>query len=182
MAIIRRHNPRRPSMGGDSIDLIDSPDKLLAFVKQKGLTEVPLDVEGVARALGIDVRGESLKGDLSGILRREPLTDRWALSVNVAHHPNRQRYTIAHELAHYFLHRHLKMEFQDTIFFRGSESTREEMQANSFASEILIPEADFRQRVREGTNRIEDLAQIYAVSTLALRIRAKNLGMSGHGL
>jgi Zn-dependent peptidase ImmA (M78 family) len=56
------------------------------------------------------------------------------------------------------------------------------MQANSFASEVLMPEGDFRKMVRDGKNKIDELAQEFGVSTLALRIRAKNLGMSGHGL
>jgi Zn-dependent peptidase ImmA (M78 family) len=102
--------------------------------------------------------------------------------INAQHHPNRQRYTIAHELGHYFLHRHLQVEFQDRIFFRGAENSKEEVQANSFASEILMPEVDFRRMVREGKNKVNELSQEFGVSTLALRIRAKNLGMSGHGL
>jgi Zn-dependent peptidase ImmA (M78 family) len=162
--------------------LIDTPEKLLTFARQKGLTIVPLDVEGVAEALDIDIKKQSLESELSGILRKIPESDKWELLINAKHHPNRQRYTIAHEIGHYLLHRHLQLEFQDRIFFRGADSSKEELQANSFASEVLIPESDFRQMVSEGKNKVDELAQKFGVSTLALRIRAKNLGMSGHGL
>jgi len=45
-----------------------------------------------------------------------------------------------------------------------------------------MPEQSLREKVRSGTRSIEDLAKEFEVSTLALRIRAKSLGMSGHGL
>ena len=43
-------------------------------------------------------------------------------------------------------------------------------------------ECEFLRMVREGKNKVNELSQEFGVSTLALRIRAKNLGMSGHGL
>jgi len=182
MAVIRRYDRRRDSAHAADKNLIDTPERLITFAQQKGLRIVPLDVEGVVSALGIEIRKENLKDDLSGVLRKSPESSKWEMLVNAKHHPNRQRYTIAHELGHYCLHRHFQIEFEDRIFFRGGEGNKEEMQANSFASEILIPEGDFRKMIREGKNKIDELAQEFGVSTLALRIRAKSLGMSGHGL
>ncbi len=182
MAVIRRYDRRQERDQVANRDLIDTPQKLLTFARQKGLKMVPLDVEGIAKALDIDVKKQSLENELSGILRKVPESDNWELLINKKHHPNRQRYTIAHEIGHYLLHRHLQVEFQDRIFFRGAERSKEELQANSFASEVLIPESDFRQMVSEGKNKVDELAKTFGVSTLALRIRAKNLGMSGHGL
>jgi Zn-dependent peptidase ImmA (M78 family) len=184
MAVIRRYDRRQDQnqVASANRDLIDTPEKLLTYAQQQGLTIVPLDVEGVAKAFDIDIKKESLENELSGILRKMPESNKWEMLINAKHHSNRQRYTIAHELGHYFLHRHLQVEFQDRIFFRGAESSKEELQANSFASEVLMPENYFREMIREGKNKIDELAQEFGVSTLALRIRAKNLGMSGHGL
>jgi len=182
MAVIRRYDRRCGSANVADSDLINTPEKLLRFAIQKGFASIPLDGEGLAKALNIEVRKQELQDDLSGVLRKIPESGKWEMLINAQHHPNRQRYTIAHELGHYFLHRHLQVEFQDRIFFRGAENSKEEVQANSFASEILMPEVDFRRMVREGKNKVNDLSQEFGVSTLALRIRAKNLGMSGHGL
>jgi Zn-dependent peptidase ImmA (M78 family) len=182
MAVIRRYDRRQDSVHAADKNLIDTPERLRTFAQQKGLSPVPLDVEGVVKALGIDIRKEDLKDDLSGVLRKSPESSKWEMLINAKHHPNRQRYTMAHELGHYCLHRHIQIEFEDKIFFRGGESNKEEMQANSFASEVLMPDSDFRKMVHDGKNKIDDLAQEFGVSTLALRIRAKNLGMSGHGL
>lgn len=57
-----------------------------------------------------------------------------------------------------------------------------EWEANQFAGEILMPESDFRRLVRQGITSVDELAESFAVSSLALRIRAKQLGFSGHGL
>lgn len=183
MAIIRRI---RFTPSGDldpnDIALIDTPEKLLTFAKLQGFDAVPLDVEGVAKKLGIRIEYVPLKDDISAILYKDKENNFWVLRVNKEHHPNRQRYTIAHELGHFCLHRHLKQYFEDKIFFRGGEPDKPEWQANEFASAILMPENEFREMVRSGVSQVEKLAKEFKVSTLALRIRAKNLGISGHGL
>jgi len=183
MAIIRK---KKFTEAGDipdnNIDLIDTPDKLLAFADSKRICLIPLEVEKVAAELGIQVESVPLKGDLSGILYKDENKNCWIIQVNEKHHPNRQRYTVAHELGHFCLHKHYKKFFEDQVFFRGGETTKEEWQANDFASVILMPEDEFREKIKSGIAEIDKLSEIFQVSTLALRIRAKNLGMSGHGL
>jgi Zn-dependent peptidase ImmA (M78 family) len=183
MAIIRRirFTPSGDISSGD-IALIDTPEKLLRFAEDQGLSPISLDVKGVAEKFGIRVEYVALKDNLSGILFKDEESNSWVMQVNEDHHPNRQRYTIAHELGHFCLHKHLKQRFEDKIFFRGGTPDKPEWQANEFASAILMPEQSLREKVRSGTRSIENLAKEFEVSTLALRIRAKNLGMSGHGL
>lgn len=183
MAIIRRRNFETPShRDPNDIALIDTPEKLLQFAQRQELKTIPLDVTGVAKKLGIRIKHVSLKGDLSGIFYKDEENNSWVMCINKNHHPNRQRYTIAHELGHFCLHRHFKHVFEDKIFFRGGKSSKVEWQANDFASAILMPEREFRNTVEEDTRKIDEVAKKFRVSTLALRIRAKNLGMSGHGL
>jgi len=183
MAIIRRirFTPSGNMSPGD-IALIDTPEKLLKFAEDQGLNPIPLDVKGVAEKLGICIEYVTPERDLSGILYKDKENNSWVLHVNKEHHPNRQRYTIAHELGHFCLHRHLSTVFEDKLFFRGGEPDKPEWQANEFASAILMPEQKFRDRIRSGVRNVEELAKEFRVSTLALRIRAKNLGILGHGL
>lgn len=183
MAIIRRIRfaPSGNINPGD-IALIDTPEKLLKFAESQGLDPVPLNVAAVAEMVGIRIEYVSLENDLSGILYKDEENDSWVMQVNEDHHPNRRRYTVAHELGHFCLHRHLRRRFEDKIFFRGGEANKPEWQANDFASAILMPEDKFREMVRSGVSKVEMLAKEFKVSTLALRIRAKNLGISGHGL
>ena len=183
MAIIRRirFEPSGNISPGD-IALIDTPEKLLKFAESQGLDSVPLNVAAVAEKVGIRIEYISLENDLSGILYKDEEDDSWVMQVNEDHHPNRRRYTIAHELGHFCLHRHLRRRFEDKIFFRGGEANKPEWQANDFAGAILMPEDKFREMVRSGVSKVEVLAKEFKVSTLALRIRAKNLGILGHGL
>ncbi len=67
-------------------------------------------------------------------------------------------------------------------FFRGVEGHKEAEEANRFARAVLMPEQEFKADVRSGMRDILALADKYQVSTLAIRLRAKELGMSGHGL
>jgi Zn-dependent peptidase ImmA (M78 family) len=183
MAIIRRKNFGISDLQAViDIALIDTPEKLLKFAQSQEITTLPLDVETIAQKFDIKITYVPLKDELSGILSKDEQDDKWVIQVNKNHHPNRQRYTIAHELGHFCLHRHLERNFEDTIFFRGGESSKTEWQANDFASSILMPEDEFREKVRSGVTNVEKLSEIFKVSTLALRIRAKSLGMSGHGL
>ena len=158
----------------------DTARQLLDHADQNGIKRCPLDVEGLAKFLGIEVRFENLKGDISGILEKNDA--KWIMRVNKKHHPHRQRYTIAHELGHYCLHRHQESIFEDVIFFRGLKPTETEWQANQFASEILMPDYEFSKAIEEGITDIEQLAKRFCVSSMAVRVRAKQLGYTGHGL
>ena len=185
MAMVGKRNFGRVSSTIEDISTIDTSDKLLEFAHRKEITTSPLDVYRIAQELGISVKDkkfENEKEDLSGVLYKESKTGKWMILLNVSHHPNRKRYTIAHELGHWCLHKHQRSLFEDKIFFRGGESTKPEWQANDFASEILIPERDFREKISSGITEVEKLARDFQVSTIALRIRAKKLGMRGHGL
>jgi Zn-dependent peptidase ImmA (M78 family) len=158
----------------------DMASKLLDHADKEGISRYPLDVEALAKSLGIEVRLENMAEDISGTL--EKIDDKWTIQVNRKHHPRRRRYTIAHELGHYCLHRHQESLFEDIIFFRGLEPTKTERQANIFASEILMPEYEFAQAIENGITNIEQLAERFGVSSMAIRVRAKELGYAGHGL
>jgi len=182
MAIIRTKNFTAQAPKGN-IDLLDTPERLLSFAQRNNIKVSPyVDVEAIAKALGISVRYEALANDFSGTLKKNASENNWIITVEKRHHKNRQRYTIAHELAHFCLHRHLKDHFEDLVFFRGGDISKEEFQANDFASAILMPEDAFREKISSGKTSIEDLSKDFNVSSLALRIRAKTLGMKGHGL
>ena len=108
----------------------------------------PVPVEGIARALGIDVRQEPADDDLAGFLVRDVRRKRTVIGVNRHHHPNRKRFTIGHELGHFLLHEqeHIHVDRESAGFRvklrdgRSSDGTDvEEKEANLFAAELLMP-------------------------------------------
>lgn len=100
----------------------------------------------------------------------------WTIIIKSLHNKKRQRFTLAHELGHYILHKEKNAEFKDTVFFRNDVLDSMEYKANEFASELLMPEVDVREYVNKGIRNIGDLAEIFGVSAAAMRYRIISLG------
>lgn len=186
MAIITR-GLARPNIeelfDSDFVDKENHDKKVVSgedFITQYSIEDFPVDIEEFSKKIGIEIKYANLENGISGKLEKDG--EHYIITVENRHPKNRQRFTIAHEIAHYFLHRNLKEKFEDIVFFRGVEKDSTEFQANLFASEILMPKNQFLEQIKIGKNKIEDLAKYFGVSTLAIRVRAKQLNLKGHGL
>lgn len=98
----------------------------------------------------------------------------WALIYNSSVQvTGRIRFTMAHELGHYILHRQTRDIFQcseDDMLRWESEEKRIEAEADVFASYLLMPIDDFRGRIgREVVDMelLDDCAKRYGVSLTA---------------
>lgn len=99
--------------------------------------------------------------------------------VNIPTHTSgrRDRFTIAHELAHYFLHyRYPNLEGRQT-FGRGGRN-RAETEANVFASSLLMPADKFTWAYHELDGDAWALARRFDVSPAAAEVRAHVLGLA----
>ena len=76
----------------------------------------------------------------------------WAILVNADHAKARQRFTIAHELGHLLLHGYTTAHADRAFKFRDARSSEgsalEEIQANQFAAELLMPRELLLKAVR----------------------------------
>lgn len=139
----------------------------------------PVPVEEVASRAQIKISRAPSK-DFSGLLIRK---DGHALiGVNSNEAPVRQRFTIAHELAHFYLHPN-QDAFVDYRNHKDGKRTNKEQQADMFAAALLMPrknlEKDFRN-IAKGLNNEEIcsiLSRRYEVSDDAMKFRLKNLGL-----
>lgn len=98
--------------------------------------------------------------------------------VNKADSPERQRFTVAHELGHWVMHRkafEANPERYPVLprFQSVDKSNAFEQEANAFASELLVPEHLLRQ-VRYAPPSA--LAQVFNVSRTMMEIRLKHVG------
>jgi Zn-dependent peptidase ImmA (M78 family) len=152
----------------------------LRLIREHDIKTPPVPVDRIARALGIRVQFAPFDGDLSGmafIKDGVPIA-----GVNSLHHPNRQRFTLAHEIGHICLHRK-EIEAQvhvdkgslrrDTLSASGVDIL--EIGANAFASELLIPEP-LLEIVLAG--RSIDLEDDDLIASLAKRFRVSEAAMS----
>jgi len=158
------------------------------LLEEKGMLQPPVPVEDLARQLGVQLSFEPFAGDVSGMIVRDG--KRVVIGVNSAHAGTRQRFTIAHELGHLKLHegrrvivdRSLKVNMRDP---RSALATsRQEIAANAFAAELLMPEdilrAEIDRTVAErpnvsDTDLVAELARKFAVSRQAMTYRLVNL-------
>lgn len=144
-------------------------------MRQARISGLPIDVAGAASALGLKIQYEQMTDEMSGYLERRG--SEWVIGVNSFHSYVRQRFTLAHELAHFVLHRDDQDEFRDVIFTRRSLHRDErEREADRFAAQLLMPETQLVADVESGVTNVNALAERYQVSGLAMKYRLQNLG------
>ncbi|HGZ7313006.1 TPA: ImmA/IrrE family metallo-endopeptidase [Vibrio parahaemolyticus] len=149
---------------------VKSPEDILAIAKENGVETTPLDLPSLCHVLGIGIRYVPLGNNISGKLHHDG--SRWLINVNSLHHPRRQRFTIAHELGHYFLHRDSQDSYEDATFHRGKNYTKKELEADNFAGALLMPKDEFKNFVRRTSNKIDDIAEYFGTSGVAIKKRA----------
>lgn len=152
------------------------------LIKKFLIKSAPVPVERIARSLGVKVEYAPFDDELSGMaFIKEGVP---VIGVNSLHHPNRQRFTLAHELAHVWLHRkdlekavHVDKGSlrRDRVSAQGTDS--KEREANAFAAELLMPEAFLSAAFGEKKVDLEDdtvleaVAKKFRVSLMALQHR-----------
>jgi Zn-dependent peptidase ImmA (M78 family) len=138
----------------------------------------PSDVRGLARSLGLPVLEEDLGTDVSGKIERD-LFGGYKITVNSRHSETRRRFTIAHEIAHYVLHRSkIGDEIVDDGLYRSARGGTIERQANNYAASILMPAPVVGEKWRAGARTPEALAKVFDVSAAVAEIRIKELRLS----
>ncbi len=135
--------------------------------------EAPVKVGAIATDLGVTVAISDLPLSISGTLSREGATkDQWKIRVNRHEHRHRQRFTIAHEIAHFVLHRDaISDKVVDDTFYRSGLSERREFEANAMAAEILMPWPLIHELMSSHGTDVGQLARLLEVSEAAMHIR-----------
>ena len=87
----------------------------------------------------------------------------------------RKIFTLAHELGHYFLHQNVQGDIFDRDKTLRETKDPKEKEADAFAAELLMPEQSIREYWTIAES-IQQLADIFAVSYLAMKTRLQHLG------
>jgi Zn-dependent peptidase ImmA (M78 family) len=166
-------------------------EKVADLLLKHEVRKAPVKVDVHARAEGLQIVEAAFDGDVSGALLRSKGIA--GIAVNATQHPNRKRFTIAHELAHYLLAHttedHIDWKF--TVLRRDGASSEasdiREIVANAFAANLLMPTDFLKADLKRYTNyrgeiELDDsarqaLARKYKVSEMAMTFRLVNLGL-----
>ena len=161
-------------------------EKAMKLLQQSDALALPVNLNRVVGRLGLSLNEKPLENEYSGFLAVKEKT----IVVNLRHPSVRRRFTIAHEIGHYQLHRRSEdiPVFIDRAVYHRKESVAGvdhlmEMQANAYAAGLLMPEALLDEYLEdhpaldlEKPADIKTLAEEFEVSRPAMEFRLINLG------
>ncbi|ASJ91607.1 ImmA/IrrE family metallo-endopeptidase [Porphyrobacter sp. CACIAM 03H1] len=147
-------------------------------ILQRHLSEVPVKLGALASELGLEVFKSPLRPGISGLIEpSHSAPSGFRIKINRHESVERQRFTLAHEISHFLLHRELiRNGVIDDTMYRSNLSSRHEIEANKLASKIVMPEAavDMLRRKYSG-HSFEEMTHLMAkdlrVSEPAMRIK-----------
>lgn len=134
---------------------------------------IPVDVIMLANNNDIKVFEANLPKEVSGAIRYN--NEAYEILVNENDVDTRKRFTIAHELGHYFLHLDMlkKSDVHIDILYRtelkNDDEREREKEADYFAGALLMNRT-LLKRLRSN-NDIEKLAELFEVSISAMTVR-----------
>lgn len=158
------------------------------LLKESGCFSNPININKCASYLNISLVKHQLSDDVSGFIIAKD--DKTQIGYNANHSEKRNRFTIAHEIGHYILHKEVSKFFIDnfnTPLFRDNSSSSGEIarekQANAFAAALLMPAELIEKEItnyysKQVTKKIElvdALATHFNVSKNAMMFRLINL-------
>lgn len=142
------------------------------------LQEYPVKLGAIAHELGVKVLLSTLPRGISGQICQE--NGEFVIRINRHEAKHRQRFTLAHELAHFLLHQDKIIAeggWSENVLLRApNQPIQIEYEANRLASDLVIPSDLVEQAAAEyagpiTSEVIEDLARRFGVSTAAMEIK-----------
>jgi Zn-dependent peptidase ImmA (M78 family) len=140
------------------------------------LSVAPVNVAAVAERLGLGIYEKNLASGISGALVRDQSYQTgsgFVIFVDDSESYVRQRFTAAHEIGHFVLHRDkIGDGIEDNYLLRSTNfSNRMEVEANKFAADLLMPFDLVDQLIRTGSADVSSMAKALEVSEIAMGIR-----------
>jgi hypothetical protein len=153
-----------------------SPDEVELLEKFTG--SYPVKVGELANELGLRVVTAPLPPRISGLIQpNAEAASGYEIKLNKYEVPERQRFTLAHEISHYLLHRDdIGKGVVDNVLYRSQLTSRKETEANRLAAMIVMPANLVRREAHQRGGAgvpgvVEELAELFKVSAPAMKVR-----------
>lgn len=152
--------------------------------------KIPINsLEDTVRSLGGKIKRNKLKDGSDGKIYREG--EGFVIEIPETYLEYREKFTIAHELGHLFLHMGYAIDKEiwdknkDRVYLR-KEVGEMEYQAHEFAAALLMPRELFFEKMNEnyngdGTYSMNNVADYFQVSLEAAINRGRWLGILAWG-
>lgn len=150
-------------------------DAKTAGLIDEAIGELPVKLGSLAAKLGVQVFRATLPAGISGEIKKIG-EDQYAIRINRHETIERQRFTLAHELGHFLLHRDLIGDgLSDDALYRSKLSNSVEYEANRFAADLLMPRNEVEKLLKMIWGSEDELIQYaskhFGVSAQAAQIR-----------
>lgn len=143
----------------------------------------PVDLNYIAEELAISVKTAVLDKNVAGLIVKTSDDEPVQVMLNSSDGTKRQRFTLAHELGHYI--KRTKgpeaegligfVDYRDEMSGRGIDP--EEVWANGFAAELLMPSFAVREFWSVGDS-VTKMAKAFGVSQTAMEVRLSSLRLA----
>lgn len=148
----------------------DARDVLSAYWHEEAY---PVDPERVAEAMGMVVDRRPVAREVSGMLHVAP-DEPPVIYVDDHDVWQRQQFTIAHEIGHYYERVNFGEQNFNFIDRRGGPYDGHEFYADEFAGNLLMPEEEVKRQVNSGRGTAQ-IAHHFDVSLPAITMRIRRL-------
>lgn len=161
--------------------------RIFDWLEAIGELKLPIDLDFVRQMLPTTPYGQGTVllppapvtwGGTEGALVCNPDNpSEWGIFYNDKARPERQRFTVAHELGHFVLHREIQAKFncdKESVYTGADTLKLIEREADEFASNLLMPGDLLRKRItgkRIDFHLLGELAKEFGVSLEAMCIR-----------
>ena len=137
----------------------------------KHQTATPVHIVPMARELGLKVfKNKEFPDNLSGLIMKDA-EETYSIHANGNQGITRQRFTIAHELAHFLLHKNqIGDGIKDDFLYRSKLPSKIEREANRYAAALLMPEHLLKTEENKELT-ISEQAEKFWVSNITMDIR-----------
>lgn len=170
-------------------DVNEMPEVAQMILDRLGIEEVPIPIVAIMKSINFQVVAGELKDEISGIIGIDDdlaknFKSSKVIAINNKDNVGHQRFTMAHELAHYLF----DFDVSNQIVYYNTYNTfedenEEERRANYFAANLLMPEKKFKKEFDNVVIKnnlyvtVEKLSQIFQVSGEAVRRRISELSL-----
>ena len=146
--------------------------------------ERPPSVRELAIKLGFDVEEQNLPPSVSGFIEEDTWAEKgWKIVVNASHGNLRKRFTVLHEMAHYYLGHTNELEFQPSRHRATGDSfdkvydqseMKDERDANAWAEAVVFGQNALESAIGLYGNNTELLMRHFGVSEAVLKTAIRN--------
>lgn len=164
---------------GDSMSSVNKELETLAndILVKNDMLKIPVDLIKIANNNNIDVYYQELPTNISGAIRYDSKSNKFQILLQKKDSSNRQRFTLAHELGHYFLDSDvLKSDELHIDYLYRLAGYQDEKDIEYFAGALLMDKG-LLEKLFIVNPSIKELAETFEVSESAMTVRLSILGL-----